>query len=51
MVKMDENKRIEAKNKAYEAFTKAYNNYKNEPDIIWEYLIAYRKLLGENEIY
>lgn len=48
---MDDTKRIEAKNKAYEYFIEAYNNRKDEPNIIWEYLIAYRKLLGENEIY
>lgn len=48
---MDETKRNEAKNRAYNYFTEAYNNHKDEPDIIWDYLITYRRLLGENEIY
>lgn len=48
---MNDNKRILAKNRAYEFFTEAYKNNKDDPEIIWEYLLAYRRLLGENEIY
>jgi hypothetical protein len=47
---MSDNKRIAAKNKAREIFTEAYNNYKDDPDMIWEYLLVYRKLLHENEL-
>lgn len=48
---MDDIKRIAAKNRAYEIFTEAYNNCKDDPETIWEYLMVYRRLLGENEIY
>lgn len=47
---MDEINRISAKNRALEAFTEVFNNRKDEPEIIWEHLLHYRRLLGENEI-
>lgn len=47
---MDDINRIYAKNKALEAFTEAFNTRKDEPEVIWEYLLHYRRLLGENEI-
>lgn len=47
---MDDINKICDKNKALEAFTYAFNNRKDEPEVIWEYLLHYRRLLGENEI-
>jgi hypothetical protein len=37
------------KQKAYELFQQAFMYQQDQPELVWEYLCLYRRLLGENE--
>ncbi len=45
---MNDIARIQIKDRAREAFTDAFNN-QDDPERVWEYLVLYRRVLGENE--